>query len=804
MTTKIKKVRSTLTIVFLLLIVLALGFTGILNINSFQQNYTESLVSSYAVVGRETVRKIEYAEKYGKPLDNFLGIEELLGEVKTELPEVDNVYIVLRDGSYVYDIHGTVREEQRPIYELTIAPKFNAYSSDSYQMVLEDQKYHLMLPIKDKEGNPIGNMDIVFDKEVIDLATKDYVRSLINSLVILAGISVLLLVFLNNFVSITTKEGKIDRKRILAMILVLLGATQIIYGFINYSVLRRAYIDIATENTTMVSRIIQNDIESVVNKGVPYRKLYNLDDYMNNIIHVVPEIGEINIVSHDNEVLFRTSDTTVENNQIIQSSFSYQLPLIEDTENVRAFLNAELSESYLKSRMQEVILDILTILITSIFFMVEITFFMLMIFKKQLGDEDTAAEDEENQDDREVDTGIVRPLTFILFIALFMPSAFIPVMMKEIYRPILGLSETVILGLPLSSNFLFGAVATILAGRVIDRKGWKMAFLIGAVFFSVGTFLSGITNDPSIFIFARGIAGAGYGFTLMAVRGFILANPLKKTEGFSALNSGLYSGINCGVVIGAMLADRIGFSKVFYISVIVMMLAVAFALIFVPNVAAVKKSSEGDQKSQGLSIKSFLANRQVFSYFLLILIPTAICSMFLDYFFPIYAQGAGVSVSNIGRAFLLHGLCIVYLGPMLSQYTGKYFGHKRSMLIAYALVIGGTMTFALNGSLTTAFIAVVLLGIADSFGLVAQTNYFLGLKASIDFGQGQALGYYSNVKKIGQMLGPMIFGSVLVFGNKTGVGLIAAACFGALILFFFISSYKDPVEGKEEYKVKES
>lgn len=96
-----------------------------------------------------------------------------------------------------------------------------------------------------------------------------------------------------------------------------------------------------------------------------------------------------------------------------------------------------------------------------------------------------------------------------------------------------------------------------------------------------------------------------------------------------------------------------------------------------------------------------------------------------------------------------------------------------------------------------------MLGIADSFGLVAQTNYFLGLKASVDLGQGQALGYYSNVKKVGQMLGPFIFGSFLGFGNKIGVGIIAVTTGGALLLFIALSLSDKSPKDHQQYQTEE-
>lgn len=800
MTAEAKKVKITLVIIFLLLIIVVLGFTGLLNVNSFQKNYTDSLVSSYAVVGRETVRKIEYAVKYGKPLDNFLGIEELLGEVKEDLPEIDNVYIVLRDGAYIYDIKGSVRNQQLT-YELTVAPDFDPHSSASYQMLLKQEKYHLMLPIKAKDEKVLGYMDIVFHKTVVNEAIQENVQRLVYSFIVLAAIGGLILLLFNNTAFIISREGRVNRKKFITVIFILLGILQIIYGCINYTVLRNAYIEIATENINAVSRIVQNDIQSVINKGVPYSKFYKIEDYMKNIIEVVPEIQEISIVDEGNDVIFRTTHIDIDNRQTMETPYSFRFPLVEDIENARYSLQVELSNGYLKNRMQEIILDVLTIFVTSIFFMVEITFFILKIFEKKISRREDIGKYE--GDIKEVDTSIVRPLSFLLFIALFMPNAFIPVMMQEIYKPILGLSKNVIIGLPISVNFLFGAIATIIAGILIDKKGWRRIFIIGVVFFSIGTFFSGFTASPSLFILSRGIAGAGYGFLLMALRGFVLTNPMDKREGLAALNSGLYSGINCGVVVGAMLADRVGYSQVFYWSILVIILSAIFAVIFVPNINDGNKSKDLEKKVNGCSLKTFLSNRQVFSYFLLILIPTAICSMFLDYFFPIFAKEAGISLSNIGRAFLINGLCIVYLGPILSQSIGKYFNDKKSMLIGCMLVVGGLMIFTVNATLVTAFIGVFLLGIADSFGLVAQTNYFLGLKASVDLGQGQALGYYSNVKKVGQMLGPFIFGSFLGFGNKIGVGIIAVTTGGALLLFIALSLSDKSPKDHQQYQTEE-
>lgn len=50
----------------------------------------------------ETERKIEYAVKYGKPLANFYGMQELLTEAAGYSSDIENVQILSPDGQILY------------------------------------------------------------------------------------------------------------------------------------------------------------------------------------------------------------------------------------------------------------------------------------------------------------------------------------------------------------------------------------------------------------------------------------------------------------------------------------------------------------------------------------------------------------------------------------------------------------------------------------------------------------------------------------------------------------------------------
>jgi hypothetical protein len=84
------------------------------------------------------------------------------------------------------------------------------------------------------------------------------------------------------------------------------------------------------------------------------------------------------------------------------------------------------------------------------------------------------------------------------------------------------------------------------------------------------------------------------------------------------------------------------------------------------------------------------------------------------------------------------------------------------------------------------------LGLSDGIGLVAQNNYFLSLEAVKQYGIGKSLGVFSIVKKIGQTIGPMIFGWLSMVGM--GIGFLGIVFTMALLLFFVTSSPRQKAE----------
>ena len=758
-----------------------LGFSGWLSVASLRKNYSESVIASYAVAGGEAKRKIEYAVRYGKPLDNFFGVRELLAQVKAYGAGIKDVRMVGVDGKVLYSLDDNVVGASLPaaIKRQVAFTAAHLASPHAHQAARDGGLVHVFLPLKGKDGGLIGSMVIVFGEGMIDDGVAGFARDSARNALVIAVASTLALALLLLAVPLLDASGRLRKTRLLIVFACVLGSGQLLYGYQNSSEFKRIQLGIATENAARTASVIGHDIKRVVQLGVPYSKLDGLDDWLNRTMMSVPEIGYIQLTDSTGKTLCATKGIKSE----IDSSLIRSIPLSSDRDGVCCDLTVALSEWYLDGRARDVLLDMLTVGLTSFFFMIEIViaFLVLAGIRASSG----AGEGAELGG-----VAIIRPLAFMFFIATDMSISFIPVHMKSLYEPLLGLGEATVLSLPISVEMLCASLTSISTGFLIDRKGWRLPFYLGAVVIGSGMLLSGLAWSALSFIAARGIVGAGYGFAWMAMRGYVAANrsSAARAMGFSQLNAGIYAGNICACALGAMLAERIGYSGVFFAALAVVCLVAIFAVFCVSD-SALAPMAESTTKATPRRLMDFFGDTGIWSLFLLVTIPSALClTGFLNYFFPLFSHGLGLSPSNIGRAFMVYGICIVYLGPMFGKLLAFNNSFRRAIPFACCIGAAAMLLFSVKGGILMAMVTVLLFGISDSIGFVAQNVYLLNLRATGEFGQGKALGFFSMTKKIGQMLGPIVLAWGVGCGaTQQGVGMVAVMYLVCIAAFIGVS-----------------
>lgn len=112
------------------------------------------------------------------------------------MPEMEEVQVIGADGRIICNEEGEVYDRRYGGEALAALRAEPDESEKGYAFVLSDGKYHLFLPIHDKEGHRIGSLGLIFDAGVVDDKTRSYFFRLVTVWVLLAPWPVLLMVFL--------------------------------------------------------------------------------------------------------------------------------------------------------------------------------------------------------------------------------------------------------------------------------------------------------------------------------------------------------------------------------------------------------------------------------------------------------------------------------------------------------------------------------------------------------------------------------------------------------------------------------
>lgn len=743
------------------LLIIIMSFTIFFNYMTFSSHYNQSLVNTYAVAGNEFVRKIEYSLGYGKPIDNYYGMHDILNQLKDIVPKLEQVNIVSPQGEILYDLSGFVRDRHLPEEQLQTAAFQQGLVKERLSYCFYQEKVYIFFGINQTPHHSSythsADLAMVFPKSVF-LHSNNY---FIKQLAVWSGFVTLMALLLLTVIFFKTKllRGQHStNKRVFIVLITVIGGAQLTCTGINYFLFQNAYTDMANTSRDFVQNIVQKNIDHIYAQGLSLEDITGFEQYLNAIKTDLPQIDQIQLVASDQEV----------------SASKIQVTVAED---------------YVQQQISKVLLDMLTVLVISIFFMMEIILLAAVLMLTR-GPTSVKAGMEK---DPKIGRGLIRTLIFCVNLGACMSLTFVPLVMKKLYQPVPGLSRDVVLGLPLSAEMLGGILAIFLASWSINRWGWQRVLYLGMLLLALGNMLSGISTDEFLFVLCRGIAGLGLGHILLTLRSLVVSLPETNTA-IAEYSAGAIAGLNCGLVIGGLLADRIGYAAVFYVSAVLVMFPFIFVRRFMTDFEIKERASV--RNSPWGKLTDFITDKKTLVFLLCIFIPYFISGAFLDYYFPLFAAANGLSQSDISRGFLLNGLFIIYLGPILAGYVANKLGSIKGMVVSMGIVICALGVFVAFGTITAALVTIVLLGIAESFGVSLKTTYFLDLKGIRELEISQGIAYFSGLVNLSRMAGPIIYGLALSLGARMGIGFISLV--GLLLLLVFILSARPELAYSEK------
>jgi predicted MFS family arabinose efflux permease len=441
-------------------------------------------------------------------------------------------------------------------------------------------------------------------------------------------------------------------------------------------------------------------------------------------------------------------------------------------------IGMHISRSYNLSVMRRILIDLSTLIVTGLFFGFELIMLVMQYIRRKIAENAQAVDALPN-------AGFIyiRQITFLFYFASRMASAFIPILAARLVGNT-SAQGGIASSMPQSAETLLTCAAIFLTSEMIIRKGWKVPFLFGLVFVALGTFLSGVAVSIQVFVAARAVVGLGYGFCWMTLRNLALfgRDDEERNYGFAMLNAGLYAGMNCGSVMGSILAESLGYKNVFFLAAAMTALCF-FAISKIGNAGAKPtRIKQNDIPGPREKTGGYL---QVLYFLLLLILPAGILGAYTGYFMPIYAVGLGHGTADVGRAHLLYGLIIIYCAPKLSKIVRKRIGDGIGMSVLYNLLLAAALVITgVIGGFSIVLLAILLIAMGDGFGFGAQNNYFLAIPAMTRLSGSRSLSWLSFFKKLAEMAGPIAFALTMGIPNRNGI-LVMGILFGIMALAAF-------------------
>jgi len=177
--------RSKIILIVVGILSLSYSLGMYLSVLSFEKIYLKTLTSKYEILGKDLKHKIETALKFGKRLDGFVGMENLVNPLYGQSEDISEIFLadeegnnlffsgkaefVVASGSTVTDTDA-VKIISHPSNANKTLPVSRLFDWNAKSTVIREHegKYYVMIPILPPFGGNKGILGIAFSKSVID------------------------------------------------------------------------------------------------------------------------------------------------------------------------------------------------------------------------------------------------------------------------------------------------------------------------------------------------------------------------------------------------------------------------------------------------------------------------------------------------------------------------------------------------------------------------------------------------------------------------------------------------------------
>jgi len=798
--------RKWFIFIFTALIIAAFLFVWWMSSSNFEGSYREITQQYYGVVAGQVVSELEASIKYGKSLDSFYNIESVFGKLTSLLPSHVRAAIINSSGEILYtsfDDAGDKESYMEVLKNPHVDAKLRGVTKEQGYTAMSQDRYEIMImPISDKSDAIIGSFTLIYPAEAISAELKPQHMENLEISVYILIVPVLILIIFLCFVPIPNDAQKSEKEyaendtnkaKRMRMLIFIVPALVVMLGIgvqsaIMYNQYQAKYKSAVTEGAQGILVYLQNSINNLNNKGIPYKKMYGLSEYLTSKAMNTSIIWNISIYNTiaDTEEALKREDT-----------WSISAPLAPEAEGGRMEVKIQISQEYMSRKMLNMLLVFLvTIVVSAVTIFEFIRLPDILIFRRSRQFNTGALVQYEKI------TGAIRIISFIVFMGMYSSMPFSVILMRQWDARIFGLSTDVSASLPMTLELLAVMLFSVIFARY--KAGFKTFIIAAGACIISGNVLCSMATGPMYVILSRVICGAGFAgikHVLNAIVSSASGDSERTGLNIAGMNAGLLGGIMCGGSLGAVIANSMGIALTYMFTAGILLLFVVLILFIIPWKLLkqnMNSHAEKEEKSSSGMLRMLL-NTKVLRYLVMVTLPLNLGLMFIVAFIPGYIQKLGLPVILISYGYLVNGLVGIYFGPILANCLTKKLG--RTFGVSLMLIMGGVaiLVISIKPSIGIILLSTALMGLFDGFGSPVSMDYFIempGIKEKV--GVSSSLAFLGVVGNATQMLSPVIYGWLMLMTTVADVNtlLILGLVYIAFALLFSIPAGRRPSKRK--------
>ena len=318
------------------------------------------------------------------------------------------------------------------------------------------------------------------------------------------------------------------------------------------------------------------------------------------------------------------------------------------------------------------------------------------------------------------------------------------------------------LGILFSIYSICEFLSTPFIGILSDKYG-RRPLLIFSLLGTAGSFFLMAFAPSAVFLFlARALDGITAGDFPVAQA--VISDTTEKKDrarGFGIIGACYGIGVVAGPAVSALTAG-ISIQLPFIIAGVLSTLAVIMTIFFLEetnrHIGIVQNKKIFDWKKLAHAVLDRATGLTLLVSFLW----SFAFGMFVYTYQSFALKVLHLSPTNISLTFLLFGVVSLVTQLLIVSRLSKKMGSSRALTLALATLVISFLIFLLGHSITTVIIAIIILAVSNT--LVQTLVQTLLSEETESERQGEIMGIATSYNSMGQIVGPILAGSIAIFG----------------------------------------